>query len=279
MLESDDFKIIWLISYDSSHELTWVIWYESHETISIWFIANLNRLIRSAIGWRYLYKKGVFHSRSVSIPSGKEKFLQSYFPPVSSHFCTKIVTISWKFQILAEIASFLLQNSKFHMILINFWLFWSFLTKKATFLLLLDIFLCFCSFLDVNGSILIKNAFLGVVKFFVFLLNFRFFFVEPLIALSRNAVLMSVHYIHSRLILNILFWVLSFHWLRDGSTINCTQWYSNQYCESVTKHVEFVSKFTSKITVKSTQLSFLPAKNGQNDQKLIESAQIWPKMI
>ena len=108
---------------------------------------------------------------------------------------------------------------------------------------------------------------------------FRFFFVEPLIALSRNAVLMSVHYIHSRLILNILFWVLSFHWLRDGSTINCTQWYSNQYCESVTKHVEFVSKLTSKITVKSTQLSFLPAKNGQNDQKLIESAQIWPKMI
>ena len=34
-------------------------------------------------------KKGVFHSRSVFIPSGDEKFLQSCFPPVSPHFCLK----------------------------------------------------------------------------------------------------------------------------------------------------------------------------------------------
>ena len=34
------------------------------------------------------------------------------------------------------------------------------------------------------------------------------FLIEPMMALSRNAVLMSVHYIHSRLILKILFGVL-----------------------------------------------------------------------
>ena len=148
-LESDDLKTIWFISYDSSHDLTWVIWYESREIISIWFITDLNRLIRSATGWRYLYKKGVFHSRSVSIPSGKEKFLQSYFPPVSPHFCTKIVTISWNFKILTKMASFLLKNSESNMILINFWsifdFFGYFLPRKPTFLWLLDICICLCS--------------------------------------------------------------------------------------------------------------------------------------
>ena len=128
--------------------------------------------------------------------------------------------------------------------MINFWLFWLFFTKKTHFFVVTRYLYLFMLNLRCKLFRFDKKRIFRDRKIFRFFFAKFSFFLCWTNDSGRNAVLMSVHYIHSRLILKILFWVLSFHWLRDGSTINCTQSYSNQYCESVTKHVEFVSKFT-----------------------------------
>ena len=73
-------------------ELSRPLSYDSHLMTHMTFqylISVQNRLIHSVIGWQYFYKNGVFHSRSVSIPSGNEKFLQRCFPPVNPLFASK----------------------------------------------------------------------------------------------------------------------------------------------------------------------------------------------